>query len=326
MRALKGHWVVWVAGVLMACIGWGQTGGHAQEAFPTKPIQLIIPFGAGGSHDLHARILSSVAPQYLGQPLVVVLRPGGGGAVASQYVARAQPDGYTLLFGGNGPNTILPQVENVQYGLEDFTPIAQINYSPPLLTVRADAPWKDAKAFVEHARERPGEVLFAHTGVWGAGHFPMLLVERATGARVTYVPYDGGGPALLAVASGNADAGFLFTAQVLPYLQAGRVRVLGVAAPRRIESIPDVPTLSEQGVDVEFLMWRAVLAPAQTPRARADFLRAAFGKLVEDRSFNALMRQLNEPVIYMDGPEFAQFWAREWELFGETIRNVVGRR
>jgi tripartite-type tricarboxylate transporter receptor subunit TctC len=296
--------------------------GSAQEAYPTKPIELIIPFAAGGSHDLHARVLASVAPQYLGQGLVVVLKPGAGGAIASQYVARARGDGYTLLFGGNGPNTILPQVQDVGYKIREFTPVAMINYSPPLLTVKADAPWRTVTEYVEFARTSPGRVNFAHTGVWGAGHFPMLMVEASTGAKVNYVPFDGGGPALLAVASGNADAAFLFAAQVLPFMRAGRVRVLGVAAPARIDPIREIPTLKEQGVDVSFTMWRAVLAPSTTPVPRVRKLREALAKTVEDASFKALMRQLGEPIIYMDGPAFLNFWRNEWDDVGKTLAVV----
>lgn len=296
--------------------------GWSQEAYPIKPVELVIPFAAGGSHDLHARALASVAAQHLGQALVVVLKPGGGGAIAGQFVAKAKGDGYTLLFGGNGPNTILPQVQEVGYKIREFTPVAMINYSPPLLTVKADAPWRSASEYVDFAKTNPGKVNFAHTGVWGAGHFPMLMIEAGTGAKVNFVPFDGGGPALLAVASGNADAAFLFAAQVLPFLRANRVRVLGVAAPARIDPIREVPTLKEQGVDVSFTMWRAVLAPASTPPVRVRKLRETFRKVVEDDSFKALMRQLGEPIIYMDGPEFLTFWRNEWEEVSKTLAVV----
>jgi len=312
-----------VVGLLLVVAAAGMTtAGWAQERFPTKPIELVIPFAAGGSHDLHARVLASVAPPYLGQPLVVVLKPGGGGAIASKFVAMAKGDGYTLLFGGNGPNTILPQVQETGYKMREFTPVCMINYSPPLLTVKSDAPWRSAVEYVEFARANPGKVNFAHTGVWGAGHFPMLMVEAKTGARVNYVPYDGGGPALLAVASGNADAAFLFAAQVLPFMRAGRVRILGVAAPERIDPIRDVPTLREQGIDVAFTMWRAILAPSSTLPVRVRFLRDACRKMVADDSFKALMRQLGEPIIYLDGPDFLTFWRNEWDDVGRTLATV----
>ncbi len=308
--------VIGLSVIALAGTGW------AQEAYPTKPVELIIPFAAGGSHDLHARILASVAPQYLGQPLVVVLKPGAGGALASQFVARSKGDGYTLLFGGTGPNTILPQVQNVGYQMREFTPVCMINYSPPLLFVPGNSPWKTLGEFIDYAKANPGKVNFAHTGVWGAAHFPMLMVESKAGVKVNYVPFEGGGPALLAVASGNADASFGFAAQIIPFMQAGRVRVLGVAAPERIDPIKNIPTLREQGVDVTFTMWRAVLAPSSTLVPRVRRLRDACSKMVEDPSFKALVRQLGEPIIYLDGPDFLTFWRREWEEVSRTLATV----
>src|SRR3989454_12241800 len=128
----------------------------AQE-FPTKPIELVLPFGPGGSHDLTARALASVAHQYLSQPLLVVLKPGGGGAPGSQYAIRAKPDGYTLMLGGSGPNTIFALVQNAPIGPDHFTSIARINYSPAIFSVRAEAPWKTFREVVDHMKKNPGK-------------------------------------------------------------------------------------------------------------------------------------------------------------------------
>jgi len=309
--------------LLVTIVGAASVGTTwSQEAFPTKPVELVIPFAAGGSHDLHARVIAGFAQQYLGQPLVVLLKPGGGGAIASQFVVKGRGDGYTLLFGSNGPNTILPQVQDVGYKMREFTPVCMINYSPPLLFVGANAPWKTLPEFIEFSKANPGKVNFAHTGIWGAAHFPMLIVENKTGAKVNFVPFDGGGPALLAVASGNADASFGFAAQLLPFVQAGRVRVLGVAAPERIETVRDVPTFRELGVDVTFTLWRTILAPSTTPLPRVRTLRQACAKIVQDPSFRALIRQLGEPLIYMDGPGFLTFWRNEWDDIARALAAI----
>src|SRR5215510_9013859 len=130
----------------------------AAQDFPTKPIELVLPYGPGGSHDLTARAIVSVAQPYLGQPLVVVLKPGGGGAVGSQYVSRAKPDGYTLLLGGSGPNTIFSLVQKAPIGPDQFTAVARINYSPTIFAVRADAPWKSLREVVTFARQNPGKL------------------------------------------------------------------------------------------------------------------------------------------------------------------------
>ena len=148
-------WWTWTLalGSLLATLA-AASPAPAQE-FPTKPVELVLPFGPGGSHDLTARAVSSVAHQYLGQPLLVVLKPGGGGAVGSQQVIRAKPDGYTLLFGGTGPNTIFPLVQKAPIGPDQFVPVARINHSPAVFAVRSDAPWKTFREVIEHAKKNP---------------------------------------------------------------------------------------------------------------------------------------------------------------------------
>jgi tripartite-type tricarboxylate transporter receptor subunit TctC len=284
----------------------------AQE-FPTKPIELVIPFGPGGSHDLTARAVASVAHQYLGQPLLVVLKPGGGGAVGSQHVIRSKPDGYTLLFGGSGPNTTFALVQKAPVGPDQFTPVARINYSAPLLAVRSDAPWKSLRELVDHAKKNPGKLNFANSGPWGAADLPMRMLAKAAGFEYNNIPHDGGGPSMLAVLGGHADATFGFTAQLVPQIAAGKMRVLAVTDVKRHPDLPNVPTVKEEGYDVVFTMWRSVLAPKGTPQAILDKLETAFKKLSEDRSFKALIKSLGDEVHFQGGKDFEKTWADEWE-------------
>jgi len=174
----------------------GPWPASAQD-FPTKPIELVIPYGPGGSHDLTARAIASVAQQYLGQPLLVVLKPGGGGAVGSQYVIRAKPDGYTIMLGGTGPNTIFALVQKAPIGPDQFTPIARINYSPPVFAVRNEAPWKTMREALDYMKKNPGKFNFANSGTWGAADFPMRMMAKAAGVEYNNIPFDGGGPATL---------------------------------------------------------------------------------------------------------------------------------
>jgi tripartite-type tricarboxylate transporter receptor subunit TctC len=290
----------------------------AQE-FPAKPIELVIPFGPGGSHDLTARAVASVAHQYLGQPLLIVLKPGGGGAVGSQHVIRSRPDGYTLLLGGTGPNTTFALVHKAPIGPDQFLPVARINYSAPLLGVRADAPWKSLREFVEYARKNPGKVNFANSGPWGAADLPMRLFAKAAGFEYNNIPHDGGGPALLAVLGGHADATFGFTGPFMPQVAAGKLRILGVTDVKRHPDLPQVPTMKEEGFDVVFTMWRSVLAPKGTPPAVADKLEAAFRKLSEDRSFKALVRTLGDEVQFQGGKDFDKTWREEWEQHSRVV-------
>lgn len=290
----------------------------AQE-FPTKPIELIIPFGPGGSHDLTARAVASVAQQYLGQPLLVVLKPGGGGAVGSQHVIRAKPDGYTLLFGGTGPNTTFALVQKAPVGPDQFAPVARINYSAPIIGVKADAPWKSLREMVEHAKKNPGKVNFANSGPWGAADLPMRLIGKAAGFEYNNIPHDGGGPAMLAVLGGHADATFGFTAQFVPQILARKMRALAITDVKRHRDLPDVPTVKEEGYDVVFTMWRAVLAPKGTPPAILDKLEGAFKKLSQDKSFQALIKSLGDDVQFQGGKEFAKTWREEWEQHAKIV-------
>ncbi len=290
----------------------------AQE-FPTKPVELVIPYGPGGSHDLTARALASVAHQYLGQPLLVVLKPGGGGAVGSQYVARARPDGYTIMLGGSGPNTIFPLVQKAPVGPDQFAPIARINYSPALFSVLANAPWKTLREAVDFMKKNPGKFNFANTGPWGAADLPMRMLAKVAGVEYNNIPHDGGGPSMLAVLGGHADASFLFTAQLLPQIGAGKMRALAVTDTRRLHDLSSVPTAREEGFDVVFTQWRAVLAPKGTPPSILDKLETAFRKITEDKSFQALIKQLGDEIHFQSGKEFEVTWRQEWDQVARVV-------
>jgi tripartite-type tricarboxylate transporter receptor subunit TctC len=316
MRGLRGGG----GGVLLALLVTFISGTFAiAQEFPTKPVELVLPFGAGGSHDLTARAVASVAQQHLGQPLLIVLKPGGGGAVGSQLVIRSKPDGYTLLLGGSGPNTTFALVQKAPIGPEQFTPVARINYSATLLTTRADAPWKNLRELVEYAKKNPGKLNFANTGTWGVGDLTMRLFAKAAGIEYNNIPYDGGGPATLAVLGGHADLTVGFSAQTLPQVAAGKMRALAVTDVKRLRDLPNVPTMKEEGLDVVFTMWRSVLAPKGTPQPIVEKLEAAFKKISEDPSFLALIRSLGDDVRFQGSKEFEKTWREEWDVHAKLV-------
>ncbi len=307
-------------GVLLALMIMVVSGAVASaQEFPTKAVELVLPYAAGGSHDLTARAIASVAHQYLGQPLLVVLKPGGGGAVGSQQVIKAKPDGYTLAFGGTGPNTVFALVQKVAIGPDQFTAVARINHSPTIFAVRADAPWKNFREVIEYSKKNPGKFNFANTGTWGAADLPMRLIARA--ARVDYnnIPYDGGGPATLAVLGGHADATFGFSPQLLPQVAAGKMRALAITDTKRHRDFPNVPTVKEEGFDVVFTMWRSVLAPKGTPQTVLEKLEARFRAISVDKSFQALIRSLGDDVQFQGGKEFETTWRQEWDGFAKVV-------
>jgi tripartite-type tricarboxylate transporter receptor subunit TctC len=285
---------------------------QAQE-YPTKPVTLVIPFGVGGSHDLTARAVTSVAADYLGQPMLVQPKPGGGGAIAAEFVARAAPDGYTLLFGGSGPNTTLPAIEGRSKGPDDFVAVCRVNYSPAVIIARADAPYKTFKEMLAWAKANPGKLVFGNTGPWGAGDLSWKMIVKETGIETKNVPHDGGGPALVALLGGHVDVSGLFSAQTLPHIQAGKLRPLAVTDIRRDPAMKNVPTCKEEGVNIFYVMWRGTLAPQGTPRAVVDRLAGAFKKMGEDKSVVPMINKLGDEINYLGPDEFAKFWREEYE-------------
>jgi tripartite-type tricarboxylate transporter receptor subunit TctC len=289
---------------------------QAQE-FPAKPITLINPMGAGGSHDLTMRAVVSVATDYLGQPMIVQIKSGGGGAIGSEVVVKAQPDGYTLLAGGPGWNTTLPAVEGRSKGPDDLAAVCRINYSANNIVARADAPFKNLTEMIAWAKANPGKLLFGHSGAWGAADVPWKEIMKKTGITSKVVPYDGGGPCMVALLGGHIDVTANFAAQALPQIKAGKMRMLAVLDEKRNPEFPDVPTAREQGVDVVYLMWRGILAPKGTPRPVIDKLAQAFKKMVEDKTVLSMLKSFGDVANYLGPDEFGKLWRAEYEMHKE---------
>jgi tripartite-type tricarboxylate transporter receptor subunit TctC len=290
-----------------------QTAKGGEKEFPTRPVTLIIPLGAGGSHDMTGRAVTSVAVNYLGQPIIIQLKPGGGGAIGAEIVAKSPPDGYTLLFGGPGGNTTLPAIEGRSKGPDELAAVCRINYSPIIIACRSDMPFKTFKEMLAYAKANPDKLIFANTGPWGAADLPWKMIVKQTGIKAKNVPYDGGGPALLAILGGHADVIGGLTAYVYPNVKSGKLRALAVLDHKRDETLPDVPTAKEEGVDVVNLMWRGVLAPKNTPRPVIEKLAHAFKQMTEDKTVVSMIHQLGDEIQYLGPDEFTKVWREEFE-------------
>jgi len=308
--------------LLAAALAAGLAGApaYAAEDYPTKPVTLVIPVGAGGSHDLTARAMVSVIPQYLGQPVIIQLKPGGGGAIGSQQVAGARPDGYTMLFGGPGWSSALPAIEGRSVGPDGLMAVARVNYSPVVFIAKPDAPFNTLKEMVEWAKANPGKLVHGNTGPWGAGDLPMKQMMKDYGFQAQIVPHDGGGPALLAILGGHIYTTIALTAQSLPHVKAGKLRAIGILDTKRHPDLPDVPTSVEQGINVTYTIWRAVLAPKGTPRPVIEKLADAIKKTTEDKSFQALIKQMGDQPGYAGPDEFAGLWQKEYDLHKEIAK------
>jgi len=285
--------------------------------YPTKPVSLVIPFGAGGGHDMNARAIVAVANQYLGQPMIVQLKPGGGGAVASDFVAQSKPDGYTLLLGGPGPNSTLPAIEGRSKGPDDLVAVCRFNYAPVVITIRADAPYKTFKEMIDWAKANPGKLVYGTTGPWGAADLPFRQIMQATGISAKLVHHDGGGPALTAILGGHVDAMGAFTSHSLPHIKAGKVRAILVLDVKRENDLPDVPTAKELGLDITYYNWKGVLAPKGIPRPIVDKIATAFKNMCQDPSLKEMVKRLGDDIQYLGTDEFAKAWREEYELHKE---------
>jgi len=299
----------------------------AAAEYPERPITLIIPLGAGGSHDLHARGITGVISDIIGQPMVVKLVPGASGMKGTGEAAKAKPDGYTLLFTHNAFDQLRPQTVDAPFNtLKDFKTIARINFGQPILVARADLPYKTLEEFIAYAKANPGKVNMGHSGVWGATHIPTAQLLKSTGIKVNLIPHKGGGPQLQALLAGEDDIGFLFATQTRPHFKAGKVRVLGVAGDTPIPNDPDfgdVPTMASLGYpDVAFTMDRIFMAPAGMPEKDLQYLRDSFEKLIDNKSFQSFIKNIGENVMFMRGEDYDKLRPARYESYADLIKSV----
>jgi tripartite-type tricarboxylate transporter receptor subunit TctC len=285
------------------------------QNFPAKPVTLVIPKGAGGGHDLTARALSTAAQKYFGQPLIVQLKPGGGGVIGVDYVANSSPDGYTLLLGDPGINVAEPALNHHSKGPDDLEAVCQINSAAIVMAIRPDAPYKTLKEMVAWSKENPGKLVHANTGTASNGEFVWKLFLKKTGITGKNIPYEGGGPSMLAVIGGHADLTLPIVTPVLAQVKAKKLIAIAVLTEQRDPALPDVPTVKESGIDLSYSTWKGVLAPKGTPRAVVEKLATAFKQTTEDPVVVKTLAELGDPAKYIGPEQFARNWRAQFETF-----------
>ena len=272
----------------------------AAETYPSKPLRVVITFPAGGPSDVVVRLIGQRVNELHGTPVIADNRGGAGGIVGTEIVARAAPDGYTLLVGTAGGMTINPNLHGkLPYDpFRDFAPVAMLVLSPQILVVHPTLPAKTVKDFVAVARSKPGQLMFGSAGAGTATHLGLELLKLTAGITVTHVPYKGGAPALTDLIGGQVQAMWTSIPSVLQHVQAHRVRALAVSTARRSVSAPDVPTVAESGYPgFDYANWNALFAPAKTPPARVKRLNEIVaGILAEPAVAQKLVAQGAEPA------------------------------
>jgi tripartite-type tricarboxylate transporter receptor subunit TctC len=288
----------------------------ARAAFPDRPVRIVVPFAAGTSSDLQARMIGERMAPALGQPVVVENRAGAGGTVGADAVAKSAPDGHTLLLGSNGPLTNAPVLQaRLAYDpAKDFAAIAMISRSPVTLSVRADSPWRSVADVLAAARARPGAISIGSSGQGSATHFLIEQMMVAAGIRLTHVPYRGSSMSVPDVVAGNIPLVMAEISTVLPLFRGGQVRILALSSAGRMAVAPDAPTLIESGLDLTGGSWAGLVAAAGTPAPVVATLAAAVRRGLADPAYRARQAELGAEIVAEadQAPEgFAAWLARE---------------
>jgi tripartite-type tricarboxylate transporter receptor subunit TctC len=296
---------------------------EAQE-YPTKPVTLVVPFGPGGESDLIGRALSSVAVEYLGQPILIQLKPGGLGIIGTELVAKSAPDGYTLLSAGDGWSTSLPAIEGRSKGPDDMEAVCRITYNASVMCTHPNAPFKTFKEMMAWIRANPGKLLAGLGGPYSPSQMIWVKLMKQTGVSVRMVSFDGAGQSLLAGLGGNVDIVAGTPQMMLPHIKSKKLVPLVFFDKQRSPDFPEVPTLAEEGLNIVVMQWRGITAPKGTPRPIITKLGTSFKKMTEDESIKALMQKTGLSVNYLGPEEFSKFWRADYESCKE-LKSLFGK-
>lgn len=299
----------------------------AQGAYPQKPVTLIVPFPAGGIADLSARALKPSLDKALGQPVLIVNRPGASGAIGAVAVANASADGYTLMYTLSSVASVPEQAvlngQKPPFTLDQFVPVARVTVDVVSLVVRADSPYKTYQDFAAALKANPKGMTYSSSGNYGISHFPAEMLLAATQTEARHIPYAGGAPMLTALMGGQVDFNIPVRTLALPHVQSGRLRYLAMYGAKRWAQAPDVPTLSELGVSIDFVPWTGLFAPAGTPADVLATLRRALRAASQDNQFvETVGKSSAGEIAYLEGSELEAFWKADLALTSVTIQRI----
>jgi tripartite-type tricarboxylate transporter receptor subunit TctC len=289
--------------------------------FPTKEVQIIIPWAAGGATDLIFRALAATTGKYLGKAVIVVNRPGGAGAVGYTEAAQAKPDGYTLV-SAITPLTIVPHQVKTAYTYKNFDPIINVVSDPGMFLVKSDAPWKSLKEFLDYAKKNPEMITVGNSGSGGGVHLIALAFEKAAGVKFNHIPFAGGGPSVTALLGGHVNAVSVSPPEGIEHVKAGKLKIIALFSEKRFEMFPDVPTVKEQGVNFVMGQWRGLVASKGTPPDVIKKLHDAFKKGMDDPVFQKNAKDMAVNLHHLGPEAFGKLMASEHELFGKLIKEM----
>lgn len=299
------------------------SGAAAEKPYPNRPINLIVAYAPGGIMDLGGTVIADKITEFLGQPVIRVYKPGGGGSLGTSYFTKSKADGYTIYAGSTTPCVLLPIVRKLDYSLENFIPLGIYGETPVWLAVKNDAKWKSLKDFVEDAKKQPEQLRVSSYGRLTAVDFAIEFLSRQAKIKLTHVPYKSSGEALTAVLGGHAEAAMVTGAGGL--LESGSIRILALAGERRLEDLPDVPTFKEEGYPFVLSAWQSFCALRGTPKEAVDKLYEAQKKAFEKyrKEIREGLRKVEIWPIFLD-PQESMNKFREMHDLVSKIANDLG--
>ena len=295
----------------------------AMAAYPDKPIQLIVPYSAGGSTDVLARAIAQVAPKHFPQPVVVVNKAGGGGIPGRVDVVKSRPDGYNLLFGwGSGEDLVVPHQRSLPYDIfKDFETVCRMSVHSIVLAVPSTSPYKTLADLVKAGKSK--DLIASVSTKGGSVDITYLLFAKAAGIKVTTVPGSGGADAITRLVGGHVDFGGGHPSEVLPHFKAGRLRGLAVAFEKRDPSVADVPTFREGGYDVVTAgSVKGIAVPKNTPKEIVVYLEKKFKEVADDPDFQKIMKDIGQPVMYQNAAEYTPWFKGAYDQFGSLVKSL----
>jgi len=311
------------AGAVLATALLLAGAAHAAQGYPGRPVRMIVPYSAGGATDIVMRIVAQKLPEILGQQVVVDNRPGAGGLIGTDTVAKSSPDGYTLL-ATSTPHVILPHLhKKIPFdALQDFAPIMQFGDQPYALTVHPSLGVSSVKELIALAQKQPGDINYASSGNGGAQHmFAALFVSMAK-IDMVHIPYKGSGPARADLLGGQVKVGCLGIASVLANHKAGQVRILAVTSARRSQELPDIPSISETLKGYDASLWQGLAVPRGTPRAVIERIQRDMVKLLQMPELKVAFERAGTDIVLTDSKAFGELLKEDYAKWGRVAREI----
>jgi tripartite-type tricarboxylate transporter receptor subunit TctC len=299
---------------------------YSQDRYPSRPVTFVAPFPPGGSIELIGRPLAASLEKALKQPVLFTNRVGAAGAVGTSYVASSEPDGYRILFNISSI-VVVPEADKIferkpAYTMDQLLPVARVNADPNVLLVRTESAWKSLKELIADAKKKPGQLSYSSSGVYGSTHVPAEMFTQAAGIQMRHVPFAGGGPATNALLGGHVDIHIQNVPGSMAHIRSGKLRPLAVTSAKRADALPEVPTMKELGVDIDYGVWHGVFVAAKTPPEVVKVIRDAVRMAVADPDFVGALQKISAAVAYLDMPEFERFVADETRAMATVVKRI----